>query len=162
MVRVFSETVGDQAITPQLSWLWPSGLDASSIAQAVILCIFIYWGGDTYLAVGEETRGSDKTPGRAAVITTLILVFTYVLVAYAVQAFAGFGEEGIGLNNPENTDDVLTILGEPVAGSVAASLLLSCRCPHCRPHHGLCLRVVLPTLPVRRTERCLPCSVRWP
>ena len=124
LVRVFSETAGDQAITPQLSWLWPSGLDASSIAQAVILCIFIYWGWDTCLAVGEETRGSDKTPGRAAVITTLILVFTYVLVAYAVQAFAGFGEEGIGLNNPENTDDVLTILGEPVAGSVAASLLL--------------------------------------
>jgi amino acid transporter len=124
LVRVFSGTAGDQAITPQLSWLWPSGLDASSIAQAVILCIFIYWGWDTCLAVGEETRGSDKTPGRAAVITTLILVFTYVLVAYAIQAFAGFGEEGIGLNNPENTDDVLTILGGPVAGSIAASLLL--------------------------------------
>ena len=28
----------------------------------------------------------------AAVITTLILVFTYVLVAYAVQSFAGFGD----------------------------------------------------------------------
>jgi amino acid transporter len=124
LVRVFSDTAGDQAITPQLSWLWPSGLDASSIAQAVILCIFIYWGWDTCLAVGEETRGSDKTPGRAAVITTLILLGTYVLVAYAIQAFAGFGEEGIGLNNPENTDDVLTILGEPVAGSIAASLLL--------------------------------------
>jgi amino acid transporter len=87
LFRVFSETAGDQAITPQLSWLWPSGLDASSIALAMILCIFIYWGWDTCLAVGEETRGSDKTPGRAAVITTLILVCTYVLVAYAVQSF---------------------------------------------------------------------------
>lgn len=124
LVRVFSGTAGDQAIAPQLSWLWPSGLDASSIAQAVILCIFIYWGWDTCLAVGEETRGSDKTPGRAAVITTLILVCTYVLVAYAVQSFAGFGEEGIGLNNPDNVDDVLTILGEPVSGSIVASLLL--------------------------------------
>jgi amino acid transporter len=76
------------------------------------------------LAVGEETRGSDKTPGRAAVITTLILLGTYVLVAYAVQAFAGFGDEDIGLNNEENVDDVLTILGEPVAGSLAAALLL--------------------------------------
>ena len=75
----------------------------------MILCIFIYWGWDTCLAVGEETRGSDKTPA-VQLITTLILVFTYALVTYAVQAFAGFGEEGIGLNNPENTDDVLTIL----------------------------------------------------
>ena len=124
LVRVYSGSAGEQAIMPQWSWLWPSGLDMSSIAQAVILCIFIYWGWDSCLAVGEETRGSDKTPGRAAVITTLILVFTYVLVAYAVQSFAGFGDEGIGLNNEENVDDVLTILGEPVAGSLAASLLL--------------------------------------
>jgi amino acid transporter len=124
LVRVFSGTAGEQAITPQWSWLWPSGLDASSIAAAVILCIFIYWGWDSCLAVGEETKQSDKTPGRAAVITTLILVVTYVLVAYAVQSFAGFGEEGIGLNNPENADDALTILGEPVGGALVASLLL--------------------------------------
>ncbi|HJT96079.1 MAG TPA: amino acid transporter, partial [Mycobacterium sp.] len=30
----------------------------------------------------------------------------------------------IGLNNAMNTDDVLTVLGEPVAGTIAASLLL--------------------------------------
>ena len=124
LVRVFTGTAGEQAIMPQWSWLWPSGLDMSSIAQAVILCIFIYWGWDTCLAIGEETRGSDKTPGRAAVITTLILVATYVLVAYAIQSFAGFGEEDIGLNNPDNADDALTILGEPVGGALAASLLL--------------------------------------
>jgi amino acid transporter len=124
LVRVFSGTAGEQAITPQLSWLWPAGLDASSIAAAVILCIFIYWGWDACLAVGEETRQSDKTPGRAAVITTLILVVTYVLVAFAVQSFAGFGEEGIGLNNPENAGDALTILGEPVGGTLVAALLL--------------------------------------
>jgi amino acid transporter len=124
LVRVFSGTAGEQAITPQWSWLWPSGLDASSIAAAVILCIFIYWGWDSCLAVGEETKESDKTPGRAAVITTLILVVTYVLVAYAVQSFAGFGEEGIGLNNPDNASDALTILGEPVGGALVAALLL--------------------------------------
>ena len=100
-----------------MSWLWPGGLESSSIAAAIILCIFIYWGWDACLAVGEETKDPGKTPGIAAVITTLILVCTYVLVAYAVQSFAGFGDDGIGLNNEENTDDVLTVLGEPVAGS---------------------------------------------
>ena len=45
-------------------------------------------------------------------------------MAYAIQSFADFGDEGIGLNNEENVDDVLTILGEPVAGTIAASLLL--------------------------------------
>ena len=124
LVRVFAGTAGEQAINPSLAWLWPSGLDASSVAKAIILCVFIYWGWDSCLAVGEETKNSDRTPGLAAIITTLILVCTYVLVAYAVQSFAGFGDEGIGLTNKENIDDVLTILGEPVAGGIAASLLL--------------------------------------
>jgi amino acid transporter len=124
LIRVFAGNAGAQAITPQLSWLWPGGLDASSIAAAIILCIFIYWGWDACLAVGEETKDPGRTPGIAAVITTLILVCTYVLVAYAVQSFAGFGDVGIGLNNAMNTDDVLTVLGKPVAGSIAASLLL--------------------------------------
>jgi amino acid transporter len=124
LIRVFSGNAGAQAITPQLSWLWPGGLDLSSIAAAIILCIFIYWGWDACLAVGEETKDPGKTPGIAAVITTLILVCTYVLVAYAIESFAGFGYVGIGLNNPNNTDDVLTVLGEPVAGSIVASLLL--------------------------------------
>jgi amino acid transporter len=115
LIRVFTGTAGEQAISPSLSWLWPGGLDMSSIAAAVILCVFIYWGWDSCLAVGEETKDPEKTPGRAAVITTLILVATYVLVAYAVQSFAGFGEEGIGLNNPENVD---------VVGAVAAAALL--------------------------------------
>lgn len=124
LFRVFTDTAGAQAVDPSLSWLWPGGLDASSIAAAIILCIFIYWGWDACLAVGEETKNPGRTPGIAAVITTLILVCTYVLVAYAVQSFAGFGYVGIGLNNPNNTDDVLTVLGKPVAGTVAASLLL--------------------------------------
>ena len=124
LVRVFAGTAGAQSVSPSLSWLWPGGLDYHSIAAAVILCIFIYWGWDACLAVGEETKDPGKTPGIAAVITTLILVCTYVLVAYAIQSFAGFGYVGIGLNNANNTDDVLTVLGEPVAGQIAASLLL--------------------------------------
>jgi amino acid transporter len=124
LVRVFAGNAGAQAIRPQLSWLWPSGLDSSSIAAAIILCIFIYWGWDACLAVGEETKDPGRTPGIAAVITTLILVCTYVLVAYAVQSFAGFGHVGIGLNNAMNTNDVLTVLGKPVGGPIAAALLL--------------------------------------
>jgi amino acid transporter len=124
LVRVFTGTAGAQAVMPQLSWLWPSGLDMSSIAAAVILCIFIYWGWDACLAVGEETKDPGRTPGIAALITTMILVCTYVLVAFAIQSYAGFGEVGIGLNNAMNTDDVLTVLGEPVAGPILASLVL--------------------------------------
>ena len=45
-------------------------------------------------------------------------------MSYAIQAFAGFGRTGIGLNNPQNANDTLSILGEPVVG-VAVVLLLA-------------------------------------
>lgn len=128
LVKVATDHAGPQAVSPEWSWLSPTGLSQSSIAAAVILCIFIYWGWDACLAVGEETKDPEKTPGRAAVICCLILVATYVLVAYAVESFAGFGTTGIGLNNPDNADDVLTILGQPVAGAVMASALLLVVC----------------------------------
>ena len=88
------------------------------------MCIFIYWGWDACLAVTEETKNADTTPGRAALISTVILLVTYVLVAYAIGAFAGFAEEGIGLGNEENADDVLTIVGEPVLGGILTSVLI--------------------------------------
>lgn len=124
LTKVGLGNAGPQAISPQWSWLSPTGLSQSEIAAAVILCIFIYWGWDACLAISEETKNPARTPGQAAVITCVILVATYVLVAYAVEAFAGFGETGIGLNNPENADDVLTILGEPVGGGILAAALL--------------------------------------
>lgn len=64
LVKVGFDKAGDQAITPELSWLWPSDLSQSQIAAAVILCIFIYWGWDACLAVSEETKNPAKTPAR--------------------------------------------------------------------------------------------------
>ena len=122
--RVANGTAGEQAVPPTLSQLSPFGLEAGSVATATILCIFIYWGWDACLAVSEETKDADTTPGRAALISTVILLVTYVLVAYAVGAFAGYAEEGIGLGNEENADDVLTIVGEPVLGAIMTSVLL--------------------------------------
>ncbi|MBB2900569.1 amino acid transporter [Kineococcus radiotolerans] len=121
---VYSGGAGDQAVRPQWDWFSPFGVSGSALAEAVILCIFIYWGWDACLAVSEETKDADRTPGRAALLATVILLVTYVLVAVAVQAYAGFGTTGIGLANEENADDVLTLLGEPVGGAVVSGALL--------------------------------------
>ena len=117
---------GPQAVLPTWEWFSPVGVGRSEAAEAVILCLFIYWGWDSCLAVTEETRQADSTPGRAALVTTVVLLATYLLVAVAVQAYAGFGETGIGLGNPANADDVLTVLGEPMlGGALSAALLLT-------------------------------------
>src|SRR6202011_6248137 len=88
------------------------------------LCVFAYGGGDACLPISEETKDPHKNPGKAAVLATVLVLGTYVLVSYAIQAFAGFGTTGIGLNNPQNANDALSILGEPVCERGVAVLLL--------------------------------------
>ncbi len=121
---VYSGDAGPQAVLPSWSWFDPTGISGSAAAQALILCIFVYWGWDACLAVGEETRGSTSTPGRAALLATVILLAIYVVVAVALQSYAGFGDTGIGLANPEHSEDVLTLLGAPMGGTPEAAQMM--------------------------------------
>ena len=89
----------------------------SGFVSGIILMLFIYWGWDTAVAVNEETKDPAKTPGRAAILSTVILLVTYVLVILSAQSFAGIGTTGIGLGNGDNTGDVLSVLGDAVFGT---------------------------------------------
>jgi amino acid transporter len=104
------------SITPSLSWLWPSGISFTSLVQATLIAVFLYWGWDTAVACNEETRDPEKTPGRAAILSTVLLLTTYALVTIAAVAFAGVGTSGIGLGNEANSDDVFAALGPAVFG----------------------------------------------
>jgi amino acid transporter len=81
------------------------------------LMLFMYWGWDTCVSVNEETRDSHRTPGRAAVVSTVILLATYALVVMATQSYAGIGTKGIGLQNPAHESDVLSVLGHSIFGT---------------------------------------------
>jgi amino acid transporter len=45
------------------------------------------------------------------------VLLTYLLVAIATQMYAGVGEEGLGLGDPEIEENVFGALAEPVLGS---------------------------------------------
>ena len=79
--------------------------------------VFIYWGWDTAVAVNEETKDKNKTPGRAAILSTFILLVTYALVIFSMQSFAGIGTKGNGLGNVANAGDVLSVQGGAVFGT---------------------------------------------
>jgi amino acid transporter len=113
------------SITPTWSWLNPMQGGFSGFVTGIILMLFIYWGWDTAVAVNEETKDPTRTPGRAAILSTFILLVTYVLVIFATQSFAGIGTTGIGLGNSNNTGDVLSILGTAVFGGHGIGLFLS-------------------------------------
>jgi amino acid transporter len=110
---------------PSLGWLLPTHLSLSAFIPALILMLFIYWGWDTAVSVNEETKDKNKTPGRAAIISTILLLITYAIVIFAVQAFAGVGTTGIGLANPAHQFDDLSVLGSAVFGGGGLGTFLS-------------------------------------
>jgi amino acid transporter len=130
LVKVGSGHAPPGHITPSAEWFNPfHHLSFTSFMVGFSLMLFIYWGWDTSVSVNEETKDSDKTPGRAAVLSTLILLVTYAIVVMASQSYAGVGTRGIGLGNPDNSGDVIKVLGASVfgssgIGSVATHLLL--------------------------------------
>jgi amino acid transporter len=116
LVKVYAGDAPDGSLHPSLSWLWPSGLDWSSLTEALVYAIFIYWGWDTAVAINEESDDPARTPGRAAIISTLLLLGTYAIVSIATVAFAGTGTSGIGLGNEANAEDVFNAIGPAVFG----------------------------------------------
>jgi amino acid transporter len=102
------------------SWFNPFDLGWTPLIDGVLLGIFIYWGWDSGVAVNEESRDRHRGPGKAGVVSTLILLLTYVLVAAAAQAYHGPGFLGA------NQTDVLNALGKGVFGSGLDKLLIIC------------------------------------
>jgi amino acid transporter len=113
------------AMHPSLGWLSPSQLPLSAFVSGIILMLFIYWGWDTALSVNEETADKSRTPGRAGIISTILLLFTYAVVIFAVQSFAGVGGKGVGLTNPAHQFDVLSVTGSAIFGSTGLGAVLS-------------------------------------
>jgi amino acid transporter len=103
-------------IKPSLSWLSPSGLSLTSIVTATLIAVFIYWGWDTAVATNEEADDPATTPGRAAVLSTLLLLLIYAVVSIAAVSIAGVGSTGIGIGNPDNAADVFAGMGKVVFG----------------------------------------------
>jgi amino acid transporter len=105
-------------LVPSGSWFNPfDHFSGTGFMAGFTLMLFIYWGWDTAVSVNEETADSNRTPGRAAVISTLVLLATYALVVLATQSYAGIGTHGIGLENPNNSADVLSVLGTSIFGT---------------------------------------------
>ncbi|WP_280697866.1 amino acid permease [Kitasatospora sp. GP82] len=117
LVRVYTSSP-PTAIHVSASWFNPFQVSsAKALTAGVLSAVFVYWGWDTAVTVNEETSDSRHTPGRAAVVSTVLLLIIYALVATSAQAFAGVGTEGIGLGNTNNSGDVLSGLGNAVFGN---------------------------------------------
>ncbi|PJK22559.1 APC family permease [Mycolicibacterium goodii] len=107
-----------------LDWFNPfTNLAFGAFVIGVTGSIFAFWGWDTCLTLGEESKDPTKVPGRAGLLCVTTILLTYLLVAVAVMMYAGVGETGLGLGNPENSENVFGVLADPVLGSWGGPLL---------------------------------------
>lgn len=112
-----------------LSWFNPvsavTHYSTGGLITGLTVAVFIYWGWDVVLTITEETKESQKTPGRAAALTIVIITVYYLFVATAVIMFAGVGKDALGLNGEamQSGENVFATLAVPVLGSGAAILV---------------------------------------
>ena len=106
------------SVHPSFDWFNPFALGFSPLVDGMLLGIFIYWGWDSGVMVNEETESSAEAPGRAAVLSTLILLAIYLVVGASAQAYGGTQVL------IDNSNDVLRVLGGSVFGSPWDKLLI--------------------------------------
>ncbi len=120
LIDVYSGTAAAHSIKPQFDWFNPFAMNFGDLVVAMLLGIFIYWGWDSGVAVNEESEDSNEGPGRAAVVSTFMLVAIYLLVSAGAQSYHGTGY----ISSEENANDVLHALGKGVLGSVGVRFLI--------------------------------------
>jgi amino acid transporter len=125
VVAIYRAAVGDsplEALTPSITWMNPFAEGGAALTAGLLLGVFAYWGWESAVNLTEETTNSESTPGKAAIVSTVVLLVTYVSVAYAVVTFAG---TTFLAENEGEEEAIFALLGEQVLGGWDWILLLS-------------------------------------
>ncbi|MDN5789445.1 MAG: APC family permease, partial [Micrococcales bacterium] len=90
------------AVSFSFDWFNPfQGLAMGAFVLGLTGSIFAFWGWDTCLTLGEECKDPKRTPGRAGLLAVSTILLTYLLVSVAMMMYAGVGDTGLGLGNPD-------------------------------------------------------------
>jgi amino acid transporter len=120
LIKVYAGTAPAASVHPQASWFSPFAIKGgiSALNSGLLLAIFLYWGWDSGVSVNEETENPAEAPGKAALVSNVVLIGIYVLVTVAAMAYGGLG------NLLHNQNDVFSPLGNSVFGSPVDKILL--------------------------------------
>ncbi|OKJ49542.1 amino acid transporter [Streptomyces sp. CB02009] len=89
LYRVYAGTSSLDAVRPSVDWLNPFGAGGAPLTAGLLLGVFVFWGWESAVNLTEETEGASTAPGLAGIWATVILLVTYVSVAFAVIAYCG-------------------------------------------------------------------------
>lgn len=120
--RALSGDTPGEALIPSIEWLNPFAEGGVALTAGLLLGVFVYWGWESAVNLTEETTDSASAPGRAGIVSTVLLLVTYLAVAYAIISFAG--TDFLAENEGEG-ELIFAQLGEQVLGGWDWVLLLS-------------------------------------
>jgi amino acid transporter len=115
------------AVDPSLSWFNPFEIGSGgALTGALLLGVFIYWGWESAVNLNEETEGSATAPGLAGLLSTVLLLVTYLGVATALVAWQGVG----GAEKFDDDEAILStyatgVLGDPLGNLVLLAVVIS-------------------------------------
>lgn len=122
VVAIVKAVQGDAPDPTAFSWSWFNPFEVptfSAFAAGLSLSIFIFWGWDVVLTMNEETKDPARTPGRAAMVTVVVVVSLYLLLSIGLIMFAGVGDGPLGLANEGISANVFFALSDPILGPLA-------------------------------------------
>jgi amino acid transporter len=122
LVRVFSGDATSESLIPSLTWLNPFAAGSAALSGGLLLGVFAYWGWESAVNLTEETTDSANAPGKSAMLSTVLLLATYLSVAIAVVAFMG---PDFLSANAEEEEFIFGLVATEVLGGWAWILLFS-------------------------------------
>jgi amino acid transporter len=119
LAKVYLGSAPPGAAAVALNWFDPWKIEsADKFTDAFLVAVFVYWGWDAGVSVNEETANPRTAPGFAAVVSTVLLVAIFVVVAAAAVSFAGPALLSA------NKEDIFAPLGAGVLGPWLSKLLV--------------------------------------
>jgi amino acid transporter len=121
LYKVLAGDAPAAAVDPSLSWFNPFAIESGgALTGALLLGVFIYWGWESAVNLNEETEHSVTAPGLAGLISTVILLVTYLGVATALVAWRGIE----GAQKFDDNEEILPAYADAALGSPLGSLVL--------------------------------------
>lgn len=109
------------SVDPSLSWFNPLDIASSgALTGALLLGVFIYWGWESAVNLNEETDGDATKPGLAGVISTAILLVTYLGVATVLVSWRGVE----GATKFDDNAAILSSYADQILGGTLGPLVL--------------------------------------
>ena len=117
LVKVLGGDGPEGAVDPSFGWMnaFGGGNSFDAVVLGLLTGVFIYWGWESTVNLNEETSNSDSTPGKAALVSTVLLLLTYLLTTYAVISY-------LGAKGVSEFEDDTAILGTAAEGALGSPL----------------------------------------